>query len=103
MKYRIWGHLKPDTPFAHIFPDGVVPLKGILPIIPREEGAPECYLVPGSELSDAQVEQLATMLWERWRPECSGPEQAAEYIRLDALPLRVTWFEGVGTDLRLVL
>lgn len=98
-----WGHLKPDTPFAHIFPDGRVPLKGPLPIIPREGGAPPCYLIPGRELSEQQIQALAEMLWETWRPECESVEQAAAYIRGDALPLRAEWFSSVGTSMRAFL
>jgi hypothetical protein len=98
-----WGHLKEGTPFAHIFPDGRVPLKGPLPIVPREAGAPPCYLVPGHELSDDQIAALAAMLWETWRPECESAEQAAAYIRADALPLRAEWFSSVGTDMRIFI
>ena len=94
-----WGRLRPGTPFAHIFPDGRVPLKGPLPIIPREAGSPPCYLVPGRELSEVQIQALAEMLWQTWQPECESVEQAAEYIRSDALPLRQEWFDSIGTSL----
>jgi len=98
-----WGYLNPDTPFAHIFPDGRVPLRSPFPIVPREAGAPLCYLVPGRELTEAQITALAEMLWEMWRPECDSIDQAAAYIRDDALPLRQDWFMGVGTNMRMML
>jgi hypothetical protein len=92
-----WGHLVATAPFLPIFPTGRVPLISIWPIIPREEGAPRCYLVNVAELSDDQVEQLAAMLWELWRPECESVEQAVAYIREQGLPLKVDWFSSVGT------
>jgi hypothetical protein len=98
-----WGHLKPNTPFAHIFPDGRVPLRGPLPIIPREVGAPPCYLVPGRELTEAQIQALAEMLWQTWQPECTSIAEAATYIREDALPLRQEWFSNVATDMRIFI
>jgi len=98
-----WGYLRRDTPFARVFPDGRVPLRAPLPITPREAGAPPCYLVPGRELTDEQVAMLAAMLWETWQPECESVEQAAAYIRADALPLRAEWFETVGTTMRMML
>lgn len=103
MNSHCWGHLHPGTPFAHVFPNGRVPLKAPLPIVPREEGAPLCYLVPGRLLSEAQIQALAAMLWEMWRPECESVEQAAAYIRDDALPLKQEWFSSVGTDIRMFL
>lgn len=92
-----WGYIVADAPFASIFPDGRVPLKALFPIIPREEGAPRCYLVDVAELSDDQVAALAALLWELWRPECESVEQAIAYIRTEGLPLRTTWFTTVGT------
>jgi hypothetical protein len=103
MMRHSWGYLRPGTPFAHIFPDGRVPLKGPLPIIPREAGAPPCYLVPGRALTELQIAMLADLLWAVWQPECASPEQAADYIRSDALPLRQEWFSSVGTDIRLFI
>jgi hypothetical protein len=92
-----WGYLKADTPFAAIFPDGRVPLQSIMAIIPREEGAPRCYVVDGAQLTDQQVERLAARLYEIWRPECESAEQAAAYIQ-GGLPLRADYFSTVGTD-----
>lgn len=92
-----WGYLLADTPFAAIFPDRTVPLISVWPIVPREAGAPRCYLVNVAELSDEQVEQLAALLHTQWRPECESIDQAIEYLRTEGLPLRVTWFSTVAT------
>ncbi len=92
-----WGYLIDTAPFLPVFPNGRVPLISIWPIIPREEGAPRCYLVNVAELSDDQVAHLAAMLLEMWRPECESVEQAAAYIREEGLPLRVSWFSTIGT------
>ena len=88
-----YAYLKPGSPFDHIFPGGRVPIRSPLQIVPRETGAPLCYLVPGDRLTEAQIAQLAALLFEQWRPECASVEEAAAYIRSDALPLRVDWFQ----------
>ena len=92
-----WGHLVDTAPFRSVFPDGRVPLKGVFPIIPREAGAPPCYLVDVGELSSEQVEQLAALLWELWRPECESVDQAIRYIHDEGLPLQVDHFASVAT------
>lgn len=91
-EFKTWANLKPDTPFSHLFPDGRVPIVSPLPIIPREVGSPPCYLVSGSLLTDGQLRELAELLWQRWQPECESLEQAIDYIRQNALPLRTDWF-----------
>lgn len=95
--FKTWANLKPETPFSQLFPDGRVPIRSILPIIPREEGAPRCYLVPGSQLTDEQIRGLAELIWRQWQPECETLEQAIAYIREDALPLRTDWFVGISS------
>jgi hypothetical protein len=95
---KTWANLKTDTPFNQFFPDGKVPLKSIVPMKPRDEDSPVCYLVDGSKLTDAQIDGLAEMLLPMWAPECATKEQAVEYIR-DGLPLKCEWFSGVtSTD-----
>lgn len=91
-----WAHLNEDTPFNHLFPYGVVPIQSIFPIIPREQGCPECYVVDGKHLTEDQINGLATILLEQWPQECSDFLQAIAYIR-DGLPLKKSWFSGCGT------
>jgi hypothetical protein len=92
-----WAYLKQDSELRDIFPTGSVPIVSIVPGIPREEGAPLCYWVKGSELNEEQVERLAQLIFEMWLPECSNMGQAREYVRND-LPLKATHFNGCGTD-----
>lgn len=94
--YATWGVLNPGTPYADVWPDGIVPLRSPWPMIPREEGAPSCYLVAGELLSDAQVAVLARLLVAAWAPECPDAATATAYIR-NGLPLKTTWFSVVAT------
>lgn len=94
--FKTWASLKPSTPFSHLFPDGRVPIRSIMPIIPGEAGNPPCYLVPGNQLTAEQICGLAQML-VRTNPECKTLEQAIAYIRDDALPLRTDWFTGISS------
>lgn len=101
--HKTWAKLKPDTPFNSLFPDGEIPIVSILPITPREVGAPLCYLIPGSQLTDQQIEGLARLLHTQWSQEATI-EQLEDYIRSDALPLKTDWFSGVWTtDIGVVL
>lgn len=93
-----WGYLRADTPFADVFPTGRVPLRSIVPMRPRDESAPLCYVVDPAGLTEAQIAQLAAGLYERWRPECASVAAAAAYIRDPGLPLRCAWFSGAATD-----
>lgn len=92
-----WGHLKPDTPFNEIFPDYIVPLRSIFPIIPREEGSPPSYIVNADFLTQEQIDRLAQRLFYLWRPECKSLEQAKVCIR-EGLPIKTDWFNGCGTS-----
>jgi hypothetical protein len=90
-----WAYLKPNTPFNQFFPDGWVPIRSIVPGIPREVGCPLCYIVVG--LEEWQIQGLAEMLYERWQPECDSVERAADYVR-GGLPLKCSYFDSCGTD-----
>ena len=94
---KTWGVLEADTPFNNIFPDRVVPLLSIYPIIPKAEGCPPCYLVNGRELQPDAVNALITVLREK-EPDTEGhpDEELRQYI-YDGLPLKVDWFTGVAT------
>ena len=103
VEIKTWANLKPDTPFNQYFPDGKVPLRTVVPMQPRDEDAPLCYLVDGYKLTDEQIDGLAEMLLPLWQPECVTKEQAVEYIR-DGLPLKCEWFTGVtSTDAKLFM
>ncbi len=86
-----------NSEFFSIFGSQAVPIKSIVPIIPREHGAPPCYVVLVEQLPLTIANQLAEMIYEEWQPECESLQMAKEYI-LQGLPLRITHFSGVGTD-----
>lgn len=96
-KCQNWAYLREGTPFKEIFPTRRVPLKSPLPIVPREEGSPPCFIVDPAFLSADQIDSLAQMLFELWKPECKSFEQASDYIR-QGLPLRTDWFNSVGSS-----
>lgn len=96
-KCQHWAYLREGTPFKEIFPTRRVPLKSAMPIVPREEGSPPCFVVDPAFLSTEQIDTLAQMLFELWRPECESIQQACEYIR-QGLPLRIDWFTSVGSS-----
>jgi hypothetical protein len=97
MGNETWGFLKHNTPFAKIFPDGKVPLISIFPIIPREDGYPECYLLDAKNLSNLDVAMLAQMVMQSWSDECRDIGVAIAYVR-NGLPIRVDHFETVGSS-----
>ena len=86
-----------ESEFYSIFGDRPVPIRSIVPITPREEGSPPCYVVLGEKLGQAQVNALAEMLFQRWSPECESIEQDKQYI-LEGLPLKTSHFNGCGSD-----
>ena len=92
-----WATCKRESVFYSIFGDDPVPIKSIVPIIPREEGSPPCYVVLVEKLEVAQANALAEMLLKRWSPECQSIEQAKQYI-LEGLPLKTSHFNVCGSD-----
>lgn len=97
MEFKTIAYLKENTPFSKIFPDGIVPIISIFPIIPREIGSPECYVVQPAALSAKQIEDLAVKLLEYWPTECLTLDEAIAYIR-KGLPLRTDWFNSCSTS-----
>lgn len=93
-----WASLKRDSEFYNLFPNGRVQILSIVPVIPREEGCPPCYLVLGNRLTPQQLEQLAQLLQRWWPHECQSLEQAKEYILRENLPLKTSHFDNVSTD-----
>lgn len=90
---KTWATLKPNTPFNALFPDGRVPVVSPIPMQPRDESAPFCYLLDSAILTEAQIEGLAALLYPQWQPECESPEAAVAYIR-EGLPIKTDWFSG---------
>lgn len=92
-----WANLKEESDLWEIFPSGSVPIVSIVPIIPREEGCPLCYVVKGTELTSEQLHKLAERIYQQWQPECVDLQQAIDYVLSDC-PLKVSHFSGIGTD-----
>ncbi|WP_375470992.1 hypothetical protein [uncultured Nostoc sp.] len=87
-----------SSDFFPVFGNQAVPIRSIVPIIPREHGAPPCYVVLVDQLSESIIEQLAEMIFQEWQPECKSIQMAREYMLQDGLPLRTTHFSSVGTN-----
>ncbi|BAS59890.1 hypothetical protein NIES2135_20450 [Leptolyngbya boryana NIES-2135] len=95
-EFKTWATLSAKTPFNHLFPDRKVPIVSPIPIIPREEGMPFCYVVDAQFLTDEQIQGLAEMLYEQWKPESESVEETIVYIR-EGLPLKCAWFSSFTT------
>lgn len=93
-----WAYLKEGTPFNQFFPDNRVEILSIVPITPREAGAPPCFVVLGDKLERWQLDGLGKMLVRNWEPECKDLGEAIACIIEQGLPLRCSWFSGCGTD-----
>jgi hypothetical protein len=94
---RTVAYLKENTPFDEFFSDGVIPIISIFPIIPREAGSPECYVVNANELTEPQINGLAVKVLEYWPTECLSLDEAIAYVR-KGLPLNTEWFSGWSTS-----
>lgn len=94
--FKTWATLKQETPFNRLFPDLKVPIVSPIPIIPREEGMPFCYVIDAQFLTDEQIQGLAEMLYEQWKPEAESIEATINYIR-EGLPLKCEWFSSFTT------
>lgn len=94
---KTYATLRPETPFNHLFPGDKVPIQSIIPMRPRDETSPLCYLVDAKFLTDEQIEALAQLLYPMWQGEIESIEQAKAYIR-EGLPLNCNHFGGVSTS-----
>ena len=94
--FHTWANLQPGTPFAHIFPDGEVPIVSIVPIRPNNGQGPLSYVVEASQLSDLQIYDLAALLLQRHPSGFPSIDDAVDYVS-DGLPIECEWFSGCGT------
>lgn len=92
-----WATCKRESEFYVIFGGERVPIKSIVPIIPREKSSPPCYVVLVKELEVSQANTSAEILFQQWSPECQSIEQAKQYI-LEGLPLKTSHFTGCSSD-----
>lgn len=94
--FHTWAIPRIDAPFAHIFPEGEVPLISITPIRPNNGQGPPSYAVDVSQLSEPQIYGLAEMVLQKKPGEFLGIGDAADYVR-DGLLIKCEWFNGCGT------
>jgi hypothetical protein len=82
-KFRSWATLKPGSPLAHIFPDGIVPITPTYPFF--DEG--RAFLdLDGGQLTEPQLAAMADMaLREGFAKDLSLGEVMAELKSAGAL------------------
>ena len=93
-----WIYIKKECYLYQIFGDRPVKVDSLIPATPREEGAPPCYWVLSSDLSEPEILQLSILLYQRWRPECKSLADAEQYIREKNVPLAVSNTSRCMTD-----
>lgn len=94
--FHTWAIPRIDAPFAHIFPEGEVPLISITPIRPNNGQGPPSYAVDVAQLSEPQIYGLAELLLQKHPSDFLSVDDAADFIR-DGLPIMCEWFSGVCT------
>ena len=93
-----YGFLKPDTPFAEIFPNQSVPLVSADPMRIAASGkAPPCLIVDGLRLTPLQTRQLARLVFNVWSTQCQSLAEAESYVK-NGLPLKADWFLSVESE-----
>jgi hypothetical protein len=93
---KTYATLKEETPFNHLFPDNDVPIISLSPVH-LGNGAPLCYVIDATYLSDFQINQLAEMTYQKYHPECTSIEMAIEYVRRGVL-VDCIHFSGMTTE-----
>lgn len=97
---RNFAHLKNDSPYFAIFPDGMAPIRNILvPCVGIMEGAgaAEFYWLDVAKLTGEQIDKVAYQV----ALQCGGtPMEVEEHMRTEGvLPLRALHVAGVSTTL----
>ncbi|MEH2135407.1 hypothetical protein [Nostoc sp.] len=93
-----WGIIETESVFYEIFKNTRIPIRSIVPFVPREEGMPLCYMVLTKDLPNDAIEKLSRKIYEVWKPECKNLQQARDYLLANGLPLKTSHFSGVGSD-----
>ncbi|MBN3924017.1 hypothetical protein [Nostoc sp. NMS4] len=92
---QTYGTLKDDTPFSQFFPENQVPIISLIPLVPGL-GAPECYVIDPKHLTKKQIADLAELVYQKRKPECTSLEMAIQAVE-SGLPLERKWFSAVTT------
>lgn len=100
-KFHHWVHLSEEGKklYGEVFPDGIVPVKVMLPQGATLEGQSKVqtvYKVDWEQLSDTQKDSLLELLSEKF----GAPKKAikAQFDKDGFIPLRDKYVSGVGTD-----
>lgn len=97
-RFKHWIFLNEEGKklYGSIFNDKNPPVLSMIPMIARIEGHPErVYLLYHEELSDTQIDQLLTLLSEKF----NAPKEAIkEQMLKDRLPIREKYTSGSGTN-----
>lgn len=93
-----WGTIDEESELYNLFQSSRIPIRSIVPFIPRESGMPLCYMVLTNELSKEAIEQLSRKIFEAWKPECKNLQEARDYLLENGLPVKTTHFSSVATD-----
>ena len=99
--YKDWCHLNEEGKklFGEIFPDGIVPILSMLPIIfehPELDEPNKAYLLKGKELTEEQTKTLVDKLSEKFNDEDKKEKIETEILQ-NRIPIRIKLTSGAGT------
>ena len=99
--YNDWAHLNDEgkTEFGDIFPEGIVPILSMIPIIfehPNLDAPEKAYLLRGSDLTQDQLEKLVKKLAKKFNDE-DKKDEIKKFILANEIPLREKLTSGTGT------
>lgn len=95
-EFKVWAECRPEAPFAHLFPDGRVPLTHPIPSL-SVSPAPLLYEVQVKALTATQLEGLAGQLVHVY-PDLQSQQAAAEAIEVDGLFIAAHWLQGITVE-----
>ncbi|MBN3946745.1 MAG: hypothetical protein HWQ38_09710 [Nostoc sp. NMS7] len=93
-----WGIIDESSEFYEIFKTNRIPIRSIVPFVPRESGMPLCYMVLMEEMPSQVIERLSRKIYEAWKSECKNLQVARDYLIKSGLPLKTSHFSSVGSD-----
>lgn len=99
--YKDWAHLNDEgkAEFGDIFPDGIVPILSMLPIVfehPNLDTPERAYLLRGSDLIEDQLVKLVEKLAKKFN-DPDKKDEIKKYILANEIPIREKLTSGTGT------
>lgn len=98
-KFHHWVHLNEEGKkiYGSVFPDGIVPVKLMFPTIAKLGGeATKMFKVDLEQLSETQVEQLLTLMSQKFNAPKTAIKQQLD--KDGFIPLRENLTSSAGTD-----